>query len=133
MIQRFLELERRMAQLERRLSQVDSKATQAGQSVAQVWSLSPSPTTGGGAQSAYWVMSPSGGFAASTGGFPTITPSALTLTVYQDVGGVLTAIGTAVCKWFFRDACPQYMLLALQPNGDGSFDVLLNGCTAVSP
>jgi hypothetical protein len=133
MIQRFLELERRMAHLERRLGQIDSKATQAGQNAAQVWGGPWQGGGTGGAQSAWWAMSPAGGMAASTGSFPTITPSTATLTVYQDVGGTFTSAGTAVCRWFFRDALPQYMLIALQPNGDGSYDILLNGCTIVNP
>lgn len=132
MIPRFLELERRLAELERRVGQIDQKTTQASQSVAQVWGQQTGGG-GGGSQSAYWTMSPSGGMAASSGTFPTITPTTATLTVYQDVGGTLTAAGTAVCRWFYRDALAQYKLLALQPNGDGSFDILASSCTVVNP
>jgi len=88
---------------------------------------------GGGATASYWCMSPAGGLAASSGTFPDIASVPASLTVYQSVGGVYAAVGTRICYWWYRDALPQYRLVPLVANGDGSYDMLANGCTPVNP
>lgn len=129
---RAQETERIIEDLLRRLARLEQRVTAGNQQVAQLWQVPPGGG-GGGTQIAYWAMSPIGGMAASSGTFPTITPTTANLTVYTDVGGTLTAAGTAVCRWFYRDALAQYKLLPLQPNGDGSFDILASSCTIVNP
>jgi hypothetical protein len=133
MIQRFLELERRMAHLERRLGQIDSKATQAAQNAAQVWGNPGSGGPGGGGAASYWCMCPTGGWAASTGTFETITPTGGSVTVFISSGGTLNTLGTRTVRWWYRDACPQYSLVPLAACDDGSFDAIANSCTIVNP
>jgi hypothetical protein len=89
---------------------------------------------GGSAAASYWAMAPAGGSPASTGTFPTITPSGGTsITVYQSIGGTLGAIGTRTVRWWYRDSLPQYTLVPVVLCADGSFDAICNSCTIVNP
>jgi hypothetical protein len=120
MIQRFLELERRMAHLERRLGQIDSKSTQAAQSVAQVWG-----SPGGG-----------GGTAGGPAGFECLSIPAIgaggsaTADVYQMVRGTSVLFATGATIWNpYLSATTAGRICTLAQNSDGSFMILGQSCT----
>jgi hypothetical protein len=119
MIQRFLELERRMAHLERRLGQIDSKATQAGQSVAQVWGNPGGGGSGGGGGGAFECLSIP---AIAAGGFGTAD-------VYQMTGGTSVLFATGATIWNpYLSATTAGRICTLCQNPDGSFMVYGQSC-----
>ena len=129
---RLIRLELLLKHDEQRLSSLESRAAtleqQGRQPLAQMWQGG-----GGGIQVAFWTVSPSGGVAVSTGNWPTITPQTWTSDVYKDVGGTLTLEATgATIRWFYRDTDPGNRLVAVQPNGDGTYDALADSCTKVT-
>lgn len=120
-------LQQQIAAILARLAAVEQLG-RSNQGIAYNWG------GGGGGGGSFWVMSPAGGMTASTGTFPDIIPVQRGLTVYQSVGGGLTALGIRICNWYYRDALPEYRLVPVVPSTDGvSYDMLLNSCTGVNP
>lgn len=90
--------------------------------------------SGGGVEGSYWALAPPGGIPASSGRFPTITPTSSILPIYQDIDGTLISTGeSATCYWWYRDACPQNTLLKLKPLFGIGWDIICNSCTVVNP
>ena len=130
---RIIRLELMLVQAQARLATLDTRATSLEGQARQSSGMPYNWGGGGAVNASYWCMSPAGGWAASSGTFPTITPTGGSVTVYVSSGGTFTALGTRSVRWWYRDACPQYMLVPLAHCADGSFDAVANGCSVVNP
>lgn len=127
------ELQRRIEEMSTRLAMLQSQLTESNQSLMKVWQ-DQGGGGGGGATVAYWCKSDSSSpFAGASGAWPTITPTTDTLDVYVDASGTLVLISAgATVRWFFKDACAADKLVGVVPNGDGSYDAIVEACTVNS-
>lgn len=128
---RSQELERFTEELSRRLAHAEARIASAEQNVSKLWN-NAGGGGGGGTGKAYWCKSPSGGIAAATSTWPTLSPASFTADVYQDVAGTLTLFSAgATVYWWFKDTDSGNRLIPCTANGDGSFDAVANSCTRV--
>jgi len=126
---RIREIERRLEQLQHENARLQGLLNETQQSLNRAWMNSPAGGGGGGA-GAFWAESP--GFAAATGTWPALTPDFDAADVYQDVSGSLVLVATgATIYWWYKDASTAGKLLMVLPNGDGTYDAILDSCSAI--
>lgn len=110
---RLFDAEARIARLELMLSQV-----QGGTG------------GGGGTSGMFWCKSP--GFAAASGSWSSITPSTGVADVYRSTGGALVSFSASqTINWYYKDASVAGKLVAVSQNTDGTWDAILDSCTAI--
>jgi hypothetical protein len=116
-----------IVELKRRLRELGDILARAEGMISQL----PGTTGGGGGGSQHgWCESP--GFAAATGTWPSITPSSGSADVYQGTSGALSLVATAATiHWWYKDASVAGKLVAVEPNTDGSWDAIVDSCTAI--
>jgi hypothetical protein len=117
----IVELKRRLADAEARIARLELMLNQ----------MTGGGGGGGGTLGSFWCRSP--GFAAATGTWPTITPASnASVTIYQSVGGALVSYASSqTVYWYYKDASTVNKLMAVSQNTDGTWDALLDSCTAV--
>jgi hypothetical protein len=119
--QRVQDLSRREYDAEARIARLENLMSQVRQGFGG---------GGGGQGLALWCQGT--GVSAATGSWPTLTPSTFTADIYRDVGGTLTLVTSgATVRWFYKDSSASGKLIAVVPNGDGTFDAISDSCTGV--
>lgn len=89
----------------------------------------------GGGTIGNWYCNPSGsiaGFSGSwTGGSsPSLSPGTGTADVYQNQGGSLVKVASgATINNFYNSATTAGQVLKVEPNGDGTYDIIDQSCT----
>lgn len=130
-LNRLEQLEARFERLRLDLQDTRRKLTQALQQIrdSQAKYL---PTGGGGANAVFWAHATSA-IAASSGFWPTLTPSTFTSDIYVDLAGTLTLVATSqTVRWFYKDNAATGSLIPVEPTDNGTaWDAIANSCTAV--
>jgi hypothetical protein len=87
---------------------------------------------GGSSLSSYWCVTPGTG-GPSTGTWGTLTPASFTADVYRTEGGEQSLlVEGATIYWWYNDTFAADKPIPLMNNGDGTFDAIAEGCTAVA-
>ena len=129
MIQRILEIERRIGDFEIRLGQILQRLTGVEQATAKQWGQQGG--FGGGGVGVYVAITGSGGIAAASSGPPSGTPGSTSLDVYQLIGGAYTKIATGATVYnpYLSATAAAAKVITVAPNGDGTYTLLGESCT----
>ena len=87
---------------------------------------------GGEATRLHWTRIPSGGVDAATGTWPSLVAESFESDVYRGAGSGLTLVSeAATVYWRYLDGADAGKLVPCVPNGDGSYDAILDSCTTI--
>lgn len=127
---RELAQERLLNELDRRLRTAEDKVSQALQQIPRM--AGGSGGSGSAPPRLGWCRIPTGGVAAATGTWPTLTTTSFTADVY--VTGKTEPVATgATIVWKYLDGADEGKLVACYPNNTSgtSWDAIVNSCTGV--
>jgi hypothetical protein len=127
---RVLEIERRLNRVLRDLAALQAQIKEVSQALPRAWTNN-GPSGDGGGGSLCWARTPSS-VSAATGTWPSLTPSSFTADVYRRTGTDLALVKEdATIYWWYLDGADSGKLVPCVKNADGSYDAVVDSCTAV--